>query len=220
MARWAAKKAGIYPLDDSLQAAKSDMIVDAWRDILDLYYACFFPRKFIDGRLVMVPIFEDKEQVQTLLKEFVEHTLIRHFRVFDNMLEKNKPSNFLVGQTLTWADLAVFDLVSTFDPQAKAWNIFGVPYPESFLEQFPNLLTLRGKIEANHAIQQWIKAHPYSMPTPTTSSIDDEDQILKKQEVVHPQQEKTATHLGDDISKKQEPPQQQKKDMPTFDTAL
>lgn len=43
IARYAAKEAELYP-SDRIQAARSDMVVDAWRDLLDLLYGCYVDR--------------------------------------------------------------------------------------------------------------------------------------------------------------------------------
>ena len=52
IARYAAKEAGLYP-SDTVQAAISDMVVDAWRDLLDLLYGCYVDRIVTNGRLIM-----------------------------------------------------------------------------------------------------------------------------------------------------------------------
>eukprot|EP00957_Ditylum_brightwellii_P021961 1656308-Ditylum_brightwellii.AAC.1 len=38
IARFAAKKAGLYPVHSDVEALRTDSIVDSWRDMLDLYY--------------------------------------------------------------------------------------------------------------------------------------------------------------------------------------
>ena len=44
IARYAARRAGLYPKDE-IAALRSDEVIDSWRDFLDLYYDAFFDRK-------------------------------------------------------------------------------------------------------------------------------------------------------------------------------
>ena len=54
IARFAAKKAGLYPKDD-FEMLVTDGVVDSWRDTLDIFYETVFARAVVGGRLMMLP---------------------------------------------------------------------------------------------------------------------------------------------------------------------
>ena len=169
IARYAAKKAGLYP-SDNIQAAQTDMIVDAWRDILDIFYGCYVDRVVDNGRLVM-KMREPKVKIEKL-DEFFDTTLSMHLRRFEKMISSSSNSPFLVGDSLTWADLALFDLLCTFDETAKLWNtqstFFYIPEPygpyrisAEILKSLPLVNELSKIIKQIPNIKTWLISHPY-----------------------------------------------------------
>lgn len=169
IARYAAKDAGLYPLD-SVQAARSDMVVDAWRDLLDLLYGCYVDRLVQNGRLIM-KMRDVSVRVERLGKYFTV-TAPMHFKRFELLIESNQGSPFVVGPSLTWADLAVFDILCTLDETAKLWTtpstFFYVPEPEEplrppkeLLKSYPKLNALHLMIGKTPSIAAWLQTHPY-----------------------------------------------------------
>ena len=169
IARYAAKKAGLYPNDD-IQAAQTDMIVDAWRDILDIFYGCYVDRVVDNGRLVM-KMREAKVRIEKL-NEFFDTTLPMHFKTFEKMISSSSNSPFIVGDSLTWADLALFDLLCTFDETANLWNtqstFFYIPEPygpyrpsAETLKSLPLLNELSKTIKQISNIKTWLTSNPY-----------------------------------------------------------
>ncbi|MBW4458168.1 MAG: glutathione S-transferase family protein [Nostoc indistinguendum CM1-VF10] len=169
LARYAAREAGIYPLD-RVQAAKSDMVVDAWRDLLDLLYGCYVDRIVENGHLLM-KMRQVSLRVERLDQYFTV-TVPMHLGRFEQMIADNQESPFLVGSSLTWADLAVFDILYTLDVSANLWRtpstFFYIPEPygpyqppKKLLELYPKLETLKKTISRTPKIAAWLQAHPY-----------------------------------------------------------
>lgn len=168
IARYAAKKAGLYP-NDNVQAAQTDMIVDAWRDILDIFYGCYMDRVVDNGRLVM-KMREPKVKLEKL-NEFFDTTWSMHLRRFEKMISSSSNSPFLVGDSLTWADLALFDLLCTFDRNANLWKtestLFYIPEPYGPYRPSAEILKLPLVSELSEIIKQipsiktWLTSHPY-----------------------------------------------------------
>ena len=119
ISRYAAKVAGLYPSDD-FEAALSDTIVDAWRDLLDLFYSCYVDRVTKEGKFVMTMRYEE-EKIEKL-NQFFQIILPTHLNTFEQIISNNKNSSFLITDSITWADLAIFDLLDTFDPFASHWT--------------------------------------------------------------------------------------------------
>ncbi|BAZ53924.1 hypothetical protein NIES4103_66080 [Nostoc sp. NIES-4103] len=169
IARYAAREAGIYPLD-RVQAASSDMVVDAWRDLLDLLYGCYVDRIVENGQLVM-KMRQVSLKVERLDQYFAT-TVPMHLGRFEQMIADNQGSPFVIGSSLTWADLAVFDILSTLDQAANLWTnpstFFYIPKPygpyqpaSKLLELYPKLEVLKKTISTTPKIAAWLLAHPY-----------------------------------------------------------
>ena len=169
IARYAARAAGLYPRD-SLEAARSDMVVDAWRDLLDLLYGCYVDRIVSNGHLSM-KMRQASLRVERL-DEYFRVSVPMHLDRFEQMIADNQSSPFLVGSSLTWAELAVFDILSTLAQSANLWitpsTFFYIPEPEGpyqppldLLKLYPKLETLKKTISRTPHIADWLQAHPY-----------------------------------------------------------
>ena len=169
IARYVAKKAGLYP-EDSLLAAQTDMVVDAWRDILDIFYGCYVDRVVDNGRLIM-KMREAQVRINKL-NDFFETTVPMHLERFEKMISTDSNSPFLVGDSLTWADLALFDLLSTFARTANLWSTpstffyISEPYgpyqpPAEILKPYPLVNQLSKTISETPNIKTWLTSNPY-----------------------------------------------------------
>ncbi len=169
IARYAAKEAGLYP-SDSVQAAISDMVVDAWRDLLDLLYGCYVDRIVQNDRLIME--MRDVSVIVERLNEYFAVTVPMHFRRFEFLIGSNTGSPFLVGPSLTWADLAVLDILCTLDETAKLWTTPSTwyyipePYgpfrpPKELLKPYPKLNALHSIVSKTPSIATWLQTHSY-----------------------------------------------------------
>ena len=168
MARYAAKLADLYPSND-IEAGLSDMVVDAWRDLLDLFYGCYVDRVTKEGKFVMT-MRSDQEKVEKL-DEFFKVILPSHFDTFEQIISNNKSSSSLITDSITWADLAVFDLLDTLDPYASHWTDDSVsfyikepfgPYepPKDIFKNYSKLEALKTIISQTPQIAAWLSSHP------------------------------------------------------------
>lgn len=169
IARYAAKQAGLYPIDH-LQAGLSDMIVDAWRDIQDLLYGCYVDRVVEKGQFIMK--MRDASVKVKRLNEYFATSVPMHLEQFEQMIAQNQGASFLIGSSLTWADIAVFDMLCTLDNAAKFWNnpssFLYIPEPDGpyqppkdLLQPYPKLQALKNTVSQIPQITAWLQAHPY-----------------------------------------------------------
>ena len=167
IARYAAKLSNLYP-EDFIKASFTDMVVETWRDFLDLLYACYVDRIIKNERLIMSmrSRLERLEKIQS----FFEIIVPRYFNQFELMLGKYSNSVYLL-ESLTWADLAIFDLLCTIDPHNIAWkepqSFYCIPTPVPYsppldlYSDYPRLLTLQKKLRENTKVAQWLAKNPY-----------------------------------------------------------
>jgi len=155
IARYAARRAGLYPKDD-INALRSDEVIDSWRDYLDLFYDCYFERKVLGGRMMMVPrqSYDRASRFQILLNTELTLQLDR----YETLLSENDGQLFASSEVPfpCWADLAIYDIVKTME---------GVLSPTAFVELMktkPNTKKLVAKTEDLRPIQEHLKKHPYT----------------------------------------------------------
>ncbi|MGK7938564.1 MAG: glutathione S-transferase family protein [Crocosphaera sp.] len=167
IARYAAKMAGLYPSND-IEAALSDMVVDGWRDLLDLFYDCYVERVTKEGRFVMT-MRSEEEKVEKL-NQFFQIIFPTHLNTFEQMISNNKNSSFLITDSITWADLAIFDLVDTLDPCASHWTDETTLYyikeplgpfepPKDLFKNYPQLEVLKTLISQTPQIGAWLSSY-------------------------------------------------------------
>lgn len=73
---------------DKLQAARSDMVVDAWRDLLDLLYGCYVDRIAENGQLLM-KMRQASLRVERL-NEYFAVSVPMHLGRFEQMIADNQ----------------------------------------------------------------------------------------------------------------------------------
>lgn len=108
IARYAARLANLYP-EDLAEAAKADAVVDAWRDQLDQFYDVVFERTVIGDKLQMFP--RPQEQRREMLQAYVQFS----FQPWLLQMEAQLGNGLVCPPKLCYADLAIFDLVSTIE---------------------------------------------------------------------------------------------------------
>ncbi|MDJ0507844.1 MAG: glutathione S-transferase family protein [Crocosphaera sp.] len=164
IARYAARMSGLYPSGD-IEAALSDMVVDAWRDLLDLFYDCYVDRVTKEGKLVMT-MRSEGEKVEKL-NRFFKIIFPVHLNTFEQMISNNSNSSFLITNSITWADLAIFDLLDTLDPYASHWTDESTLYyvkepfgpfepPQDLFKDYPQLEALKKIISEIPQISAWL----------------------------------------------------------------
>lgn len=167
IARYAAKVASLYP-SNPIEAALSDMVVDGWRDLLDLFYGCYVDRVIKEGRFVMT-MRSEAEKLEKL-NQFFQVIFPVHLNTFEQIISNNKNSPFLMLDSITWADLAIFDLLDTLDPCASHWTdsstFFYIkeplgPFepPKDLFKDYPKLATLKKIISQTPQIAVWLSSY-------------------------------------------------------------
>ena len=108
------RKASLYP-SDPFEAAMTDAVVDTWRDLLDHFYECAFHRVVVDGVLSMR--MRNHEERARLYATFMTYEARPTFEKLEAMMPLPSISGDESDATarVSWADLAVFDVVRTFE---------------------------------------------------------------------------------------------------------
>jgi len=136
IARYLANKFG-FAGKNELDRIQADMIVDCIVDLIN----------------PMCPIYheDDLAKRDEMIKKYAEGDLKTHFANLEKFLEANNAGNgFFVGDSITWADLS---WIAVLD-----WIYFLKFGP--LVESFPKLAALRGRVEANPRIAEWMRKRP------------------------------------------------------------
>jgi len=124
--RFAGRLAGLYPVDLPLQALKVDEALDVGEDI-----SC----------LIGPSLHEmDSERKIAMRKELAEETLPFWLGCFDRLLLANGSTGFIVGNSLTVADLKLYWIID--------WLTMGIldGIPASLADGFENVMGWRKNI--------------------------------------------------------------------------
>lgn len=140
-ARLAAKLAKLYP-DDPVKAALTDMVVVHQSDIQKAIARLSFDGVPGAEGTKLVPEKERSILINDWMNSSLPDLLLR--------LENLCGTQFIVGETLTWADINVFCRLS----QLLEIN------PIVLNEGFPKLRSLEKHVRELPAIAAWIDAHP------------------------------------------------------------
>mmetsp|Transcript_56643 Transcript_56643/g.104863 ORF Transcript_56643/g.104863 Transcript_56643/m.104863 type:complete len:273 (-) Transcript_56643:29-847(-) len=153
IARFAARKAGLYPKDE-MQAAIADAVVDQWRDQLDLFYDTVFAREIIGGKLMMFPrkAAERQPKLSSYIEVAYKPTLAQYER---QLTVQTDGAPHFSTEGLSFADVAVYDLIKTL-----ATAIEEAPY-KAILEPYPKLQALVRSLDARPEIVEHLEKHPY-----------------------------------------------------------
>lgn len=136
IARYLANKFG-FAGKNELDKVQADMIVDCIVDLInpmgDIYHE------------------DDLNKRDEAIKKYAEGNLKIHFANLNKLLEANDGGNgFFVGDSVTWADLSWLAVIP--------WIYFLKFGP--LVEAFPKLAALKGRVEANPRIAEWIRKRP------------------------------------------------------------
>jgi len=145
IARLAARLAGLYP-SDPVDAAKSDMIVAAQADIQSAIAKMSFDGVPGAPGTTMVPEDEKRARVEVWFESTLPVVLQR--------LEKLANDGFMVGSTMSWADICVFNRLNHLqDIDAGILS-----------DAYPKLRSVFDNVGAVPSIQAWIAAHTEDYP--------------------------------------------------------
>lgn len=129
--RFAGRLAGLYPVEDPLQALKVDEALDMGEDI---------------AYLITPSLHEpDTERKMAMREELAQETLPFWLGCFERLLAANGSTGFIVGADLTVADLKIYWLID--------WLVSGMldGIPTSLIDDFQNVSAWRKNIAAIRA---------------------------------------------------------------------
>lgn len=150
IARYAARLAKLYP-EDPLTASVADAVVDSWRDQLDLLYDTFFERTVIAGKLQMFP--RQQHERAWRIRVYLETS----FRPWMMQMERKLMQGRFCPPDLTYAELAVFDLVCTVE---------GFVHPDVFndvMQSHQKVSSLVRQVGEIPSIAEHLQQHPYTV---------------------------------------------------------
>jgi prostaglandin-H2 D-isomerase / glutathione transferase len=126
--RLAGRMSGLYPADDLLKALKVDEALGVGEDINCLI-----------GPSLHEP---DEERKMAMRKELAEETLPFWMNCFERLLTANGSTGFIVGDSLTIADLKLYWIID--------WLISGIldGIPTSLIDDFENVVAWQKNIAA------------------------------------------------------------------------
>ena len=126
--RFAGRLAGLYPMDDPLQALKVDEALGMGEDI-----NCLLAPSLHE---------EDTERKMAMRKVLAEETLPFWMDCFERLLVANGDTGFIVGNTLTIADLKLYWIID--------WLAMGIldGIPKTLPDGFNNVVNWRNNITA------------------------------------------------------------------------
>jgi len=137
IARFCGKLSKLYPSENQFEAAKIDEVIDLATDITNQ----------------IVPSLREKNpKLRTKMrKELSEKVLPRWLGFLENLIVENKNTGFIVGDSLTIADLAAWRLCGWI----SGGGIDGIS--ENILVAFPHIYKHQNKINNFPKILEWNK---------------------------------------------------------------
>jgi len=138
IARFVAKENGLAG-KDTLEAAKCDMLVDAFYDLF--------------SNMAKWRQETDEAAKVEMFKFFATETVPPVLKSITTILEKNGGSGYLVGDKVTWADIAVAYGLQGIDQLGPAHGI-------DVLANFPQLKSLIDRVLNLPNIKAWIDKRP------------------------------------------------------------
>lgn len=126
--RFAGRLSGLYPVDDPVLALKVDEALDLGEDI--------------NGLLGPSIHEQDEEKRQAMRSELAEKTLPEWAAYFERLLENNGSTGFIVGNSLTVADLKLYWIID--------WLTSGIldGIPTTLFDGFAAVMAWRKNINA------------------------------------------------------------------------
>ena len=138
IARFCGKQAGLYPLNDDVDGARVDEIMDTATQITELLRPSMREK--------------DPEKKLALRAELAETDFPKWLGFLEKRLTEN-PGEFFVSERMTIADLVIWRL--------SGWLNGGIldGVPANLLDAYPNLKTHYERIDGIPAIREWMDEH-------------------------------------------------------------
>eukprot|EP00298_Acanthocystis_sp_HF-20_P029097 c7970_g1_i2.p1 GENE.c7970_g1_i2~~c7970_g1_i2.p1 ORF type:complete len:222 (+),score=87.65 c7970_g1_i2:24-668(+) len=140
--RYAGRLAGLYP-SDSLHALRVDEVIALTEDLSSAFSGMYAIR----GNSSLSDE-EKKTQLEAFFAKVAAETLPKYFAFFDTLLAANGTNGYLVGDSVTLADVVVYTLLRAVVEQH-------VPIPKSSLDAHPLILAHYNKIAEIPEVKAW-----------------------------------------------------------------
>jgi glutathione S-transferase len=139
IARFLAKRFHLAGAND-LDEAKTDAVVDTVVDLQNAYINKVFTVK------------EDEKEAAK--KKFLAEELAGHLEKIEKILNLFGRTGFSVGSSLTWSDLAVFNLID--------WMVLVNIIDTSYISAYPHILSVYRTVDGHPKIAEYIRNRPKS----------------------------------------------------------
>lgn len=120
----------------NLEMAQADAVVDTLLDLVNFYYANVFK-------------VQDEEEKKKAGAAFLENQAAAGAKNLEKLIGLYGKNGFSVGDSLTWADLMIFDVCSSMFEK--------VP---TFMESFPVLTAVHKSVAANEKVAAYVASRP------------------------------------------------------------
>ena len=131
LARYAAKLAGWYPMDDPLQALIVDEVVEAANELM-----------------TKAPKSKDPQELKTLREEFQATTMKQYASLIEQRIQASE-SGTSVAKTMSFADLIVTGMVKSI--QKGTWDHIN----PKFFEDYPGIMAVYKAVEENEQVKAY-----------------------------------------------------------------
>jgi len=136
ISRFCGKISGLYPMENAVDAALIDQVIDMATDLT----------------VLLGPSGKEKneEKKRSMREKLAQGILVQKIGFLEELLEKGK-GDWFVGKNITIADLAIWRLMG--------WLTSGVIdyLPTNLIAPFPNLKRVCLNVEKHPKVMEWIK---------------------------------------------------------------
>ena len=134
IARYLARKHGLAGKTE-IAAAQADMVIDTLADLM--------------GPVAAMMREKDEQKKADMKKVFSSETLPGWLTMLERLLTR-RGGKYFAGGELTWADLAVFNVIDNMNGRLAVFNI----------EEYPNLDKLTVMVRELPNISKWLQERP------------------------------------------------------------
>nr|ABO26603.1 sigma class glutathione-s-transferase 2 [Haliotis discus discus] len=132
ISRFLARRFNFYGQGD-VQALQVDQVLGIIQDIINALIKAYYEK--------------DEERKAQALKENKEEKMPLYFGMLEKLLERNGSTGFFVGNSITLADVSVFDIYDKAKPMVD-------------LDKFPLVKKSVDNVASNPKIKTWIEKRP------------------------------------------------------------
>lgn len=119
---------------EEIEQVKTDVVVDTVSDLQNGYY---------------LKVFKATENRDQVISKFLTEDALGHLEKIEKLLNLYGSEGFSVGNSLTWADLHLYDVTSII-----------LNLNKDILNSFSRVQAVRKTVESNDKISAYLKARP------------------------------------------------------------